>query len=350
VTTASQSSARAKVIGRVADHLLAHRPGHPLRVAVDGITAAGKTTLANEIAAALRDRRRPVLRLSMDGYHHPRAHRYRQGRDSAVGYYQDAYDLTRFAELVLDPLGPNGDRRYVPAILDLATDRALDPEPEPVPPDAVLVVDGSFLQRAELAGLWDDVVFVNTHPDHARARGVARDIDLLGGAAAAQHAYTSRYHAACRLYLDKVDPAAQAGIVIDNNTLEQPILQRIGGTAADTEPLFSYGTLQQPDAQLATFGRQLTGTPDQLPGYRHDWVTVTDPAVVAASGSDRHPIVRATDDPADFVAGTVLTLTTTELAAADHYEVDDYRRVHVTLASGAGAWVYLAADGDVPCP
>jgi len=348
MTSASQSSARAKLVGRIADHLIAHRPGHPLRVAVDGITAAGKTTLANEIAAALRDRR-PVLRLSMDGYHHPRAHRYLQGRDSAVGYYEDAYDLTRFAELVLEPLGPNGDHRYVPAVLDLATDRVLDLNPMPVPPDAVLVVDGSFLQRPELAGLWDDVVFVNTAPNQARARGVRRDISLLGGAATAQRAYTSRYHAACKLYFDDVDPAARAGIVIDNDILEHPILQRIGGTAADTAHLFSYGTLQQADAQLATFGRQLAGTPDQLPGYRHDWITITDPAVIAASGSDRHPIIRATHDPADSVNGTVLTLTTTELAAADHYEVDDYRRVCATLASGADAWVYLGADGDVSC-
>jgi hypothetical protein len=38
----------------------------------------------------------------------------------------------------------------------------------------------------------------------------------------------------------------------------------------------------------------------------------------------------------------VLTLTTAELAAADLYEVDDYRRTQVRLASGTDSWVYLA--------
>lgn len=78
--------ARADVIGRIADRLVQLVPGHPLRVAVDGITAAGKTTLANELAAAVTEHGRSASRLSMDGFHHRRAHRHRRGRDSADGY------------------------------------------------------------------------------------------------------------------------------------------------------------------------------------------------------------------------------------------------------------------------
>jgi len=94
--------------------------------------------------------------------------------------------------------------------------------------------------------------------------------------------------------------------------------------------------------QHQQFGRQLDDTSDTLPGHRADWVTITDPDVVAVSGTDRHPIVRYTGDPTDSVAGTVLTLSTAELAAADIYEVDDYHRVHADLGSGTPAWVYLA--------
>ncbi|HEY1639535.1 MAG TPA: hypothetical protein VGG35_02505 [Streptosporangiaceae bacterium] len=205
------SRARARVIGRIADHLIAGRPEHTLRVAVDGVTAAGKTMLAGELADAIRDQGRPALRLSMDGYHYPRAHRHRQGAASATGYYRDAYDFTRFADLVLAPLGPGGPGRYIPAVLDLRADAPVAAEPVPAPPGAVLVVDGSFLQRAELAGLWDEVVFVDTDLDQARARGVARDRDLLGGSDAAESAFRDRDHAACRLYLDDVDqPVAPA--------------------------------------------------------------------------------------------------------------------------------------------
>ena len=107
--------------------------------------------------------------------------------------------------------------------------------------------------------------------------------------------------------------------------------------------LFSYGTLQQANVQIETFGRHLDGQADALPGCRRDWVTITDPEVIAASGSDRHPIVLASGDPADEVAGTVFEVTDAELAAADDYEVDDYRRVAVELRSGVQAWVYVKA-------
>lgn len=107
--------------------------------------------------------------------------------------------------------------------------------------------------------------------------------------------------------------------------------------------LFSYGTLRQPEVQRALFGREVPTRLDALPGFRLQWLRITDPEVVATSGSDRHPIVRragATDE----VAGACLELTDAELAAADAYEVDDYARESVQLASGARAWVYLASD------
>ena len=87
------------------DHLVARSPGHPLRVGVDGITAAGKTLLATELAQAIRKTGRPAIQVSMDGFHHRREHRYRQGPESGLGYYEDAFDLVAFGELVLGPWG-----------------------------------------------------------------------------------------------------------------------------------------------------------------------------------------------------------------------------------------------------
>ena len=53
--------------------------------------------------------------------------------------------------------------------------------------------------------------------------------------------------------------------------------------------LFSYGTLQDKAVQLANFGRELNGQADRMPGYRQDWVEITDPAVLAASGKSVTP-------------------------------------------------------------
>lgn len=108
--------------------------------------------------------------------------------------------------------------------------------------------------------------------------------------------------------------------------------------------LFSYGTLQEQAVQISTFGRLLSGSPDSLPGYALGKVQVADPAVVAISGEAWHPIIRRTDQPSDVVPGTVFEITQDELLKADAYEVDDYRRVDVTLASGMRAWVYVQVD------
>jgi gamma-glutamylcyclotransferase (GGCT)/AIG2-like uncharacterized protein YtfP len=111
-----------------------------------------------------------------------------------------------------------------------------------------------------------------------------------------------------------------------------------------TELLFSYGTLRQPDVQQATFGRELDGRPDAIVGYDLDYVTITEPHVIATSGSDRHPILMPTDRAGAAVEGMVFTISEADLAAADEYEVDDYRRIAVPLRSGDEAWVYVFAS------
>lgn len=109
------------------------------------------------------------------------------------------------------------------------------------------------------------------------------------------------------------------------------------------ELLFSYGTLQLERVQLESFGRVLEGEDDAMPGYRQTLVEITDAEVLRQSGQRFHPIVALSDDPADEVVGKVFRITAAELAAADRYEVSDYRRVAVRLKSGKDAWVYVRA-------
>lgn len=108
--------------------------------------------------------------------------------------------------------------------------------------------------------------------------------------------------------------------------------------------LFSYGTLQQENVQQATFGRRLESQPDALCGFTLSMVAITDPDVIAASGSDSHPIIRETGRQSDEIAGAALAVTADELLAADTYEVSDYKRIGVTLKSGRPAFVYVSAD------
>jgi gamma-glutamylcyclotransferase (GGCT)/AIG2-like uncharacterized protein YtfP len=111
-----------------------------------------------------------------------------------------------------------------------------------------------------------------------------------------------------------------------------------------TVPLFSYGTLQLPDVQRATYGRLLEGKPDVMTGYRLVPLTITSPQVVALSGEPVHMIACRTADPADRIEGVVYTITPAELEATDDYEGDAYARIEVRLESGARAFVYIGPD------
>jgi gamma-glutamylcyclotransferase (GGCT)/AIG2-like uncharacterized protein YtfP len=107
--------------------------------------------------------------------------------------------------------------------------------------------------------------------------------------------------------------------------------------------LFSYGTLRQTNVQVATFGRTLAGSQDQLPGFERTMMKIDDPTVVEVSGKTHHPMVRFTGNAGDSVPGTVFEITDSELAMADKYEVRAYTRVSAQLASGRDAWVYVDA-------
>jgi hypothetical protein len=110
------------------------------------------------------------------------------------------------------------------------------------------------------------------------------------------------------------------------------------------ENLFSYGTLQLESVQLDTFGRKLEGEADDLGGFKLSMVKIEDEAVIAASGLSEHPIITRTNNECDSIKGTVFAITVEELIQADGYEVDDYKRIAVTLKSGKDAWVYVSAD------
>lgn len=207
--------AQIDVVEVVSERVTGLDLGHPVRVAVDGITGVGKTTFAGCLADAIKGRGRPVLQVSMDGFHNPRAVRYRQGRGSADGYYEDAYDFDGVRRELLDPLGPGGDRRFRSAVIDLAKDSPVRGPQRTAGVGDVVVVDGSFLQRPEMTGAWDLVVFLHASFEAAEARGATRDAHAMGGIEAARTAFRTRYHAAQRRYIDECSPESTADVVID---------------------------------------------------------------------------------------------------------------------------------------
>lgn len=220
------STARAVVLARVAAAVPDARAlGHPVRVGVDGVDGAGKTTFADALADALRAAGRDVLRGSVDGFHRPAAERYRRGRTSPEGFFHDSYDLDAFRRVLLDPLAPDhvGPRRVRTAVHDVATDADPGAPWVDVPDATVVVVDGIFLQRDELADLWDLAIWLDASFDVTYARMAVRD----GCPSDPLHPANARYREGQRLYLAACAPAERADVVVDNADPDRPRVLRV---------------------------------------------------------------------------------------------------------------------------
>jgi uridine kinase len=199
-------------------NVLLERIADGARVAIDGPDGAGKTVFADRLAESLRARGHVVIRISLDDFHHVRAVRYRRGRDSPEGFWLDSFDYDRFRTDVLAPFAPGGSRRYRPAAHDLTTDAVLTAPVRTAPPEAILLVDGLFLHRDELAGAWDFSVFLEVPFTETARRMAIRD----GCTPDPSDPSLRRYVEAQRLYFAACSPQSRATVVIDNTDYHAP--------------------------------------------------------------------------------------------------------------------------------
>lgn len=195
----------------------------PLRVAINGVEGTGKTTFAEKFVKYLQENNLPAEHISIDGFHFNKETRYRQGRDSARGYYEDSYDEKGFAEKVLEQ---SQSGSYIPATHDLESDKYLILDPVEIALDIIIIVDGSYLFKPVYEPHFDLKIYLKTDFDTARSRGAKRDAGHLGGEEAAARKFLARYHAASQMYIDEVNPESLADIVIDNTDFENLVLVR----------------------------------------------------------------------------------------------------------------------------
>jgi hypothetical protein len=184
-----------------------------LRVAVDGPDLPGAPGLTgpHELAAAVAERlpllSRPAVVVPAEGFYRPASLRLEHGRTDPDARYTDWQDTAALAREVLDRCGPGGPGEYLPALWDLARDRAARLRYRPAPPGGVLLVAGSLLQGLGLA--FDVVVHLRVSPA-ARRRRVPAD-------RAWELPAFDRYD-------DEVDPVALADAVVLADHPDRPAL------------------------------------------------------------------------------------------------------------------------------
>lgn len=195
------SATKREVLDSIADEFLHNYAKGRTLIAVEGAQGAASSTFADALSVRLARGGHSVFRASVGSFHKPRAQRYARGADSAEGYYRDSFDYELLRRVLVEPFTLGGSAGFVRAAYDVARDIPVTMAWQTGPQDATLVMDGQFLSRPELRGLWNFSVWLDGEVE------VADDPRIPGAFA---------------LYVADADPRNRATAIVDNSDPEHP--------------------------------------------------------------------------------------------------------------------------------
>ena len=174
--------------------------GRTTLVAIDGLTCAGKSTLAGQVADALQD----AAVVGLDGFYRPLAAEERATLGPKESY--DRYlDWERLIRDVLVPLSRHSRARY--RRYDWVTNALA--EWHEIEPRGVVIVEGVYSTRPELRPYFSVMVYVDAPRKVRLARLLARGY--------ADISWVDHWIAAEDWYVEHVRPARQVALVVDGS-------------------------------------------------------------------------------------------------------------------------------------
>ncbi|SEC07504.1 uridine kinase [Paramicrobacterium humi] len=212
------STARVEALRELRDEFLHNYPVGRTIIGVDGASGTGTSRFADGLAAVFGEIDHAAFRASMDDFHFPRARRYRLGRDSAEGYYRDSFDEGLLRRVLVEPFRLGGSTGFQLAGFDDERDQAVEARWTTAPRDAVLIVDGPFLLRPELRGIWNWSIHLDAPPAESYRRlaeSIGADPDPRAGS-------NARYVGGQALYRRDAAPRQIAHVLVDNADEDQP--------------------------------------------------------------------------------------------------------------------------------
>jgi uridine kinase len=191
---------RSEVIAALADDILHNYGKGRVIIAVDGLDGVGRSEFADALAARLGIGHRAVFRASMDDFQNSRATREAKGIDSAEGSYRNTFDYVTFKRMLVEPFrSPGSIGSFVLQAFDEERDIPFEPKWTSGPADAMLIVDGIYLNRPELKGIWNFSIWVE---GEQAADGPDAEVE--------------------QLYIDESSPRTTATAIIDNTDVDHP--------------------------------------------------------------------------------------------------------------------------------
>ncbi len=187
----------------------------PFVIGISGIDGAGKTEFAGAFEKFLNKQEFKTQAIHLDDFHNPKAIRY-AGNDQADNYYRRSFNIDLITEKLLKPLRQKRAFTTGMTLLDYLTDK-YDVEREfSFERDTVVVFEGVFLFRKELAPYIDYKIFLDITFAESKKRSQGRDAEEY------IEKYDVKYLPAQAKYLKEYPPEDTADLIIDNADWEYP--------------------------------------------------------------------------------------------------------------------------------
>ena len=182
--------------------------GAPLVIALDGRSGVGKSTIASQLAVVL-----PATIIPTDDFFAAELTSADWDARSPSERARDAIDWQRLRRLVIEPLRAGEPAIWYP--FDFAAGEradgsyAMSPEPVRREPASVIILDGAYSSRPELANLVDCAILVEAPAETRRERLALREADAF------LEAWHTRWDAAEEYYFTEVRPRESFDVVVD---------------------------------------------------------------------------------------------------------------------------------------
>lgn len=131
-------------------------------IAVDGTDASGRLRFADDLAEVLREDDRHVFRASMTHFQKAANEQDASEPDPQVRLYRSGLDDSALRRVLVEPFRMGGSAGFVLKQRDPESGEWIQPAWHTAPHDAVLILDGEFLNRPDMHNLWSYSVLLET--------------------------------------------------------------------------------------------------------------------------------------------------------------------------------------------
>lgn len=188
-------------------------------IGINGIDCSGKTTFAKDLEAYLKARGKHTQLVHIDDFLNPKAIRY-AGNDQADKYYTKSFNFELLIDKLLKPISQKGKISTKLTALNLETDKFDTTRNYDIKTDSIVILEGVFLFRKELAPYIDYKVYLDISFEECKHRAALRDSTAIAAK------YDDKYLPAEQRYIREYAPEKSADLATDNNNAEYPKILR----------------------------------------------------------------------------------------------------------------------------